>query len=307
MLTLFTVPKPFRGHIKIIQTNAIKSWLELRPRCEIILFGDEEGVAEIANELGVRHIPEVECNRYGTPLISNIFHTAQKFAHKPLLCYVNTDIILMRTFMRAVEWVRRDKQQFLMVGRRLDVDIEVLLDFEKPDWDDQLLDHIIRQGKPHPPLGSDYFVFARDTLGVVPPFAVGRGGWDNWLIYRARSLRLPVIDVSMVTTVIHQNHDYGHVPNSYDKESWKGPETDQNRRLIANYKYQFTLLDATHLLTPKGLRWALDLSYLWRRANALTILYPCVCFPLQLLMNLIRLSYRLLARFGFMHPTGRRQ
>ena len=48
MLTLFSTPKPFRGHIAVIQTNAIRSWLELEPACEVILFGDEEGTAEVA-------------------------------------------------------------------------------------------------------------------------------------------------------------------------------------------------------------------------------------------------------------------
>jgi hypothetical protein len=46
MLTIFAIPKPFRGHIGVIQRNAICSWLELRQACEIILLGDDEGTAE---------------------------------------------------------------------------------------------------------------------------------------------------------------------------------------------------------------------------------------------------------------------
>ena len=56
MLTIFTIPKCFRGHISVIQRNAIRSWRMLRPECEIILFGDEEGMKEVAEEFGVRHI-----------------------------------------------------------------------------------------------------------------------------------------------------------------------------------------------------------------------------------------------------------
>ncbi len=48
MLTIFTAPKSFYGHIGVIQTNAIRSWLLLCPECEIILFGGEEGIAEVA-------------------------------------------------------------------------------------------------------------------------------------------------------------------------------------------------------------------------------------------------------------------
>lgn len=53
MLTLFTTAKPFRGHDGIIQWNALKSWALLRPSVEVILFGDEEGAAKTAEELGL--------------------------------------------------------------------------------------------------------------------------------------------------------------------------------------------------------------------------------------------------------------
>ena len=70
MLTIFATPKPFRGHFAVIQRNAIRSWTLLRPACEVILMGDEEGTAEIASEFSLRHIPDIGCNAYGTPLVS---------------------------------------------------------------------------------------------------------------------------------------------------------------------------------------------------------------------------------------------
>jgi hypothetical protein len=66
MLTIFSIPKPFRGHIAVIQRNAIRSWKTVNPECQIILFGDEEGVAEIAAELRVQHEPYVQRNEFGT-------------------------------------------------------------------------------------------------------------------------------------------------------------------------------------------------------------------------------------------------
>jgi len=50
MLTIFIASKPFSGHIDIIQQNAIRSWLSLRPECEIILFGGEKGTATRLSE-----------------------------------------------------------------------------------------------------------------------------------------------------------------------------------------------------------------------------------------------------------------
>jgi hypothetical protein len=59
MLSILAFPKPFRGHIATIQRNAISSWMRLRPPCEIFLFGDEEGTAEVAKEFGACHISEM--------------------------------------------------------------------------------------------------------------------------------------------------------------------------------------------------------------------------------------------------------
>ncbi len=31
MITIFAIPKPFKGHIDVIQRNAIQSWTKLSP------------------------------------------------------------------------------------------------------------------------------------------------------------------------------------------------------------------------------------------------------------------------------------
>jgi len=46
VLTFFTTAKPFLGHAKIIQRNALKSWTLVHPDVEVIVFGDEHGSAE---------------------------------------------------------------------------------------------------------------------------------------------------------------------------------------------------------------------------------------------------------------------
>ena len=73
------------------------------------------------------------------------------------------------------------------------------------------------------------------------------------MIYRARSLRIPVIDLSASATVIHQTHGYGHVKHATD-DKWSGPEARQNLDLLGLPKRnRFSLDDATHVLTLAGL------------------------------------------------------
>ena len=145
MLTIFAVPKPFRGHIGVIQRNAIRSWTLLRPACDIILMGNEEGIAEIAAEFGLQHVPDVARNSFGTPLVSDLFKQAQQLSGRNLFCYVNSDIILMSDFAGAVQRVVDQKSRFLFVGHRLNIDRKEPLELES-DWEEKLRQRVSEQG-----------------------------------------------------------------------------------------------------------------------------------------------------------------
>ena len=146
-VTIFTTPKPFHGNIGITQKHAIQSWLMMCPECEIILFGDEDGTAEVASKFGIRHIPEVGCNEYGTPLISSMFEIAQDVATHQLMCYVNADIILMSDFLPAIRQIQW--QSFLIIGRRWDIDLKEPLDWSIPDWEKRLRAYLAEVGTLH--------------------------------------------------------------------------------------------------------------------------------------------------------------
>ena len=262
MLTIFTIPKAFQGHIETIQCNAINSWRRLVPQCEIMLCGNDPGVAEAALKYGVAHVPDIACNEYGTPLLSSAFAVVQKMARYPLVCYVNADIIFLSDIITAVKRIKQPR--FLMIGQRWDIDIPTSIVFQESRWESNLRKRVVAEGSLHPPAGSDYFIFPTGTLGKLPDFAVGRAGWDNWVIYRARSLKVPVIDATQANMIIHQEHSYGHVPQKTGQK-WEGPETMHNLKLMQGHDKYYTLLDATHVLTAKSLRPAWEYKYVRRR------------------------------------------
>src|SRR4030095_8568524 len=129
----------------VIQRNAIRSWTLLRPACEIILMGNEEGTAEIAAEFGLRHVPDVARNTFGTPLVSDLFKQAQQLSARNLFCYVNSDIILMSDFMQAVKRVIDKKSRFLLVGHRWNLDVKEVFEF-KPDWEAKVRSRVRKLG-----------------------------------------------------------------------------------------------------------------------------------------------------------------
>lgn len=101
LLTLFTVPKGFVGDTGVIQRNAIESWTRLGPDVEVILCGDDDGTAQAALDLGVRHVPDIRRNEHGTPLLDSVFDAARQASLSPLLAYVNADIVLFDDFLNA--------------------------------------------------------------------------------------------------------------------------------------------------------------------------------------------------------------
>ena len=50
MITVFSIPKPFTGDIALIQRNAVRSWSALGPDVQVVLVGDESGIADAAHE-----------------------------------------------------------------------------------------------------------------------------------------------------------------------------------------------------------------------------------------------------------------
>jgi hypothetical protein len=252
MLTIFATPKAFRGHIDVIQRNAIKSWALLPINPEIILFGDDEGTAEVAREFGLRHIPKVARNESGAPLVHDLFAQAEQLSMNDLLCYANADILLMSDFASAVRRISQQPDSLLMVGQRMDVDISERIDFAEPDWEQLLRRQAHAVGKLRPPNAIDYFVFTKGLGTNLLPLALGRRGWDNWFLWHARARKAAVIDASREVLVVHQNHDYSHHPDG-SKGVFSGPEAQRNRELIGEWYHLHTIEDATHRLTPRGL------------------------------------------------------
>jgi hypothetical protein len=268
MITFFSSAKPFRDRTAIQQRNAVNSWLRLGPEVEVMLFGTDEGVAEICAEYQLVAVPDVACTEFGTPLLSDMYARAKKYSKFPLLCYINADIILLEDFAVAAEMLAKRQAPFVMTGRRIDVDFWRELNFET-DWRAEVRAAAAERGVPGATVCLDYFLFRRDAIPAMPCFAIGRPAWDNWLIMDVRRRRVDLIDASRMVDPIHQNHDYGHVPLAKGT-NWEGPEADRNRNLALLDAPTFqprlhSIYSATRVLTRWGVLPAWDLRHiLWR-------------------------------------------
>ncbi len=234
-VTLFALPKPFTGQAQRIQANAISSWLRLRPAVDVLLLGGEEGIEEFAEQSGAFYGGNVRRNEHGTPLVSSAFEIAHQVSTSPILVYCNADVILDRGFVRALEQLSEhfldNGNDFLAIGQRTDLKVEQLVDFANAHDVEALKDHCKQSGQLSSAVCKEYFAFRRTQYRSIPPFAVGRGNWDNWMVAHAHRSNFQVIDLTPAVLAIHQSHDYTHALSSRMACYVNGDEARENQRL----------------------------------------------------------------------------
>ena len=153
-----------------------------------------------------------------------------------------------------------------MVGRRTDLDVTQPIDFDQPDWAAQFRNRARREGMLQIARSIDYFAFSRGLYPEMPPLAIGRFWWDNWLLWKARSLQAKVVDATKAVLIVHQNHDYSHTTYGPSKEElMASEECIRNARLTCEqnpsdydegffWRYAYTIDDANFKLTSRGLQ-----------------------------------------------------
>ena len=74
------------------------------------------------------------------------FLKAQEIVTRRVTCYINAGIILVPHFCDAVETVPKMKVTFLMIGRRLNINLERQPDFSRPVSGNQLNAYVREPG-----------------------------------------------------------------------------------------------------------------------------------------------------------------
>jgi hypothetical protein len=250
-LTIFTAPKPFTNpHINIIQRNALAAWTRLAD-VDVIVVGDEPGIPEAAQEFGILNVLQVRRDERGIPLVSAVMEISHTCSNSPLLCYANADLILMSDTVKAARAVSEQVQDFLLVGQRWNLDLTEPFDFGG-DWESRLRLDVAQRGKFYSPWGIDYFIFPRRLYTEVPDFTIGRPAWDNWMVCHARTSFGMAIDASRDVVVVHQNHDYSHLPGN--RPPYGSEVARSNLAKAGGRKQVYNILDTNRELVRGRIR-----------------------------------------------------
>jgi hypothetical protein len=259
-LCLFSIPKPLVGPAERLQRNAFESWRRLGPDIQVVLLGDEPGVAEVAREFGFLHWPHLTRTTRGTPLLSDAWSAVRNLSSARQFLYTNADILFDDSIVQAAAnldaW---STNRYLAIGQRIESD----LTDDIRDWSAAHLRDWIREQPTTRPRASvvckDYFLFPRHLFLTIPDFAVGRGNWDNWMVFHAHRSGIPVVDLTNRVLAIHQPHDHQHSGGRRQAYVF-GDEARENQRL-AGGRHLLMGSHASHCLddrgrvVPMGWRW----------------------------------------------------
>lgn len=266
---IFATPKAFRDRFDRIQRNAVWSWSRLRPDVEVLLIGDDPGTAEVAAGLGVGHHPDVARSPKGVPLLDDLWRIGQEGCAAPVALFTNADLLFTDDLVTGLRSVLDQVHgPFLAVGQRWDTEREDRWWCRDvgAGWDAELRRHARAEGTLNAPTWIDWFAFRPGQYPDLPPFVVGRPGYDHWLVWHTLERRIPVVDATDAITAVHQHHDYSH--GGGHRDVWAGPDAARNRQLIGGRQRMCTIGNATHRLDAAGaLHAARGLKYALGRAQ----------------------------------------
>lgn len=165
-------------------------------------------------------IYNVSHNAYGTPLFGSILHDVDTMCppEVPFIGYANADIMfndgLIMTLQTLDQWQKNANKPFLAVGKRSNYDVRGPLSTH-------MIAHV--QSEPFTDNAQDYFILSRYGLDWkdLPPYVIGRRGYDNALVNWAHHHHT-LVDLSETVLALHQTvedgNSAGHTDRNQDKE-----------------------------------------------------------------------------------------
>jgi hypothetical protein len=185
-------------------------------------MGDDNGSLQICEEHGIQYVPDIEKNEYNTPVFSDMVKKADSLAIYPYILHLSSDIIIFQDVVKALQSIKNTFQSFCAVCRKWDTDLDELLRFDDPSW----IETAKANGDPSMITSGDFYLYTKGFWDDLPPFVVGRSYCDSYLFHQASERKL-MINLSPAVTIMHQKHDYKHVPEG-------NPEFNVNQRLCQN-------------------------------------------------------------------------
>ena len=234
----------------------------------------------MAWEFGIHYQEHPLLTASGSVRLDYMFTTAQRHARYNTLCYAPCDIVLLPDFYDALTRVEALYREFLMVGRSCYLNLGAPLQFGDPDWQGLLRQHAEMAGHKTFPKRAAYVGFSKGTcLADVPPIAIDSPFCTNWLLWKALSEQVTVVDASDMVLAVQQHADPRGVPCNEGEAEQSMTEalvlcgSRRHLRSVGNVPYLLTTSDVVrnrwrgwHSWEARAAFWGTRARQAWQKA-----------------------------------------
>jgi len=262
-ITILTSCAPFVEGRKVEQETALHSFAAVND-AEVIVLGDDAGVAEICSEYGFKHISDLPIGEYigiengGGILMGPAFEAALEVLTGEYVFFINADNILVPTEYSSqgdlgdfLDRIAHDTyHDFCAWNRR----------HEWPDYHEAYAEddvtarytaaldrYCCATGEPLQQIkyGIDLYLWPVHLFEKLPklPFAIDGWCYDVWLGYESYKLSKNVFYLKGLIDTVHPTHP----DTSYHQEHTHIQSTQHNRKILEFHYPQATI---TELKTP---------------------------------------------------------
>jgi len=189
----------------------------------------------------------ITTNKYGVPVLSDMYLKAMsRCPESNTYTYLNGDIISNYSFVETIEAVSNTvgvTNDFLLVGKRTNVDWTMSLDATKDDFN---FNAAFNNGTLFDQDAEDYFTVTKNAIDWtdIPQLVIGRPMYDSWLVQHiwlhkaAKGVNVLSVDCTDTIPAIHQTDSAGDY--SWGGGTSKGKEdTWYNQNLINQWTWKF--------------------------------------------------------------------
>ena len=303
---IFSSPKPRQANTEAVQISAFRSWRRIFPNARILLFGDGMTWESLAREEGLELAGPLTVGEEGREVIRFLFEKTSQLAGDGLAMFLNSDILLDPSAHATAVSLENLPGPWLASARRCCLSQWVGPALAKENVWKEFYKRARETGVWGEACAMDMFLFRGLSFEAMPPFLIGHRGWDNWMIYHARSQNISVIDVSAAMRIIHCDHDYSYAAGNRNFKQRPQDRENVNLHLIGGEAKLFHLGHATHELRSGTLSPRAGWALMQRNMEFWCITHPEHVWWVRILRRILHPVIKKLEKSTTQHEDWRR-
>ncbi|XP_077229233.1 nucleotide-diphospho-sugar transferase family protein [Tasmannia lanceolata] len=230
-ITIFSAPSPFEGLVGARQSLAIRSWLALSPKVNIVLFGQHPSIFSFATSLGSRVSVEsaIDFTFLGTPFFHSMVARSRS-SNSDISILIDPETILFPDIISTLHHAHKLEHDWLLFAMPADV-------AHFPFHLDETGHHWLRENGERINIKKLQEFLIREQqwsnctrvlmawnpgelplhAGVLPPFLYGKGLHHQWVINEALSSDFRFIFDASKAISSYYPENLGRWPNQFFK------------------------------------------------------------------------------------------